>query len=113
MVTGLLGFILNSSVPAGEVQLDSIDTQDQFSVQRMVLLAPSAPFIIELSLLVDRSNFRSSTTDYIERLFRSLDRNQDKFIDLQEIESLPAFGVKRYDQGSPEQRMKMLEIPPL
>lgn len=110
--TGLLVFILNSSVPAGEVPTDTVDAPDQYAVQRMILLAPSAPFVIELSLLVDKGNFRSTTTDYSERLFRSLDRNQDKFIDLQEIKNLPAFGFKRYDQGNPEQRMKLLEIPP-
>ncbi|MFK7777982.1 MAG: EF-hand domain-containing protein, partial [Gimesia sp.] len=108
----MLGFILNSSVPAGEVHPDSLDSQDPYSVQRLILLAPAAPFVIELSVLVDHGNFRSTTTDYIERLFRSLDRNKDNYIDLKEIENLPAFGVKRYDQGNPVQRMKLLEIPP-
>ncbi|WP_298867303.1 EF-hand domain-containing protein [uncultured Gimesia sp.] len=103
---------MNTSVSRGEVQPVSVESQDQYSVQRMILLAPSAPFVIELSLLVDKGNFRSTTTDYSERLFRSLDRNQDKFIDLQEIKNLPAFGFKRYDQGNPAQRMKLLEIPP-
>ncbi len=112
VITGLLGFILSSSVPAGELRPKTTQAQDQYAAQRMILLAPSAPFVIELSLLVDKNNFRSTTTDYSERLFRSLDRNQDKYIDLEEIKNLPAFGVKRYDQGNPEQRMKLLEIPP-
>lgn len=112
IAAGLLGFILNSSVLAGEVQADSVADQDKHAAQRMILLAPSAPFIIELNQLVDRGSFRATTTDYIVRLFRSLDLDQDKYLSLKEIENLPAFGVKRFDQGTPTQRMKQLEIPP-
>ena len=111
-VASLLGFFVSSSVPAGEVQPDSYDDQEKHAVQRMILLAPSAPFIIELNQLVDRGSFRATTTDYIERLFRSLDLDQDKYLSLKEIENIPAFGVKRFDQGTPIQRMKLLEIPP-
>lgn len=111
-MTGLLGLIVCSSVPAGELQADSHDDQEKHAVQRMILLAPSAPFMIELNQLVDRGSFRATATDYIERLFRSLDLDQDQYLSLKEIENLPAFGVKRFDQGTPTQRMKQLEIPP-
>ncbi len=112
LVVGLLGIITNSNILAGEIRPDAVEDQHKHAAQRIVLLAPSAPFIIELSVLVDSGTFRTTTTDYIERLFRSLDRDQDKYIDLKEMESIPAFGIKQYDQGTPIQRLKKLEIPP-
>ncbi|MFH1301643.1 MAG: EF-hand domain-containing protein, partial [Planctomycetota bacterium] len=103
---------MNASIPAGELPPDTYEHQEKHSIQKMILLAPSAPLMIELSLLVDEVSFRSTTTDYIERLFDSLDRDENKYLDLKEIENLPAFGVKRYDQGTPQQRMQLLEILP-
>ncbi|QDU11075.1 EF-hand domain-containing protein [Gimesia aquarii] len=98
---------------AGEVRPEVVDDQHKHAAQRIVLLAPSAPFIIELSVLVDKETFRTTTTDYIDRLFRSLDRDQNNYIDLKEMENVPAFGIKQYDQGTPAQRMKKLEFPPM
>tara|TARA_R110002111_G_scaffold153375_1_gene220185 strand:- start:151109 stop:152734 length:1626 start_codon:yes stop_codon:yes gene_type:complete len=103
---------MNANIQAGKVPPDSSAHQEKHSIQKIILLAPSAPFMLELSLLVDEGSFRSTTTDYIERLFDSLDRDENKYLDLKEIENLPAFGVKRYDQGSPLQRMQLLEFPP-
>ena len=113
MIAGWMTFIMNVCVPGGEVRTDPSAQQERHSIQRIILLAPSAPFMIELSLLVDEGSFRSTTTDYIERLFNSLDRDENKYLDLKEIKNLPAFGVKRYDQGTPLQRMQLLEMPPI
>lgn len=109
---GFVGVILTSTIQAGEVRTGPSNVHDQHSVQRLILLAPSAPLIIELSLLVDDNHFRTTSTDYIERLFQSLDRNQDQYLDLKEMEQVPAFGIKIYDQGTPMQRLKKLESPP-
>lgn len=108
----ILGVSSTSTMAAGEVRADTLEHHDKHSVQRLILLAPSAPLIIELSLLVDDHHFRTTSTDYIERLFRSLDRNQDQYIDLKEMKQVPAFGIKKYDQGSPRQRLKNLESAP-
>ncbi|WP_339728188.1 hypothetical protein [uncultured Gimesia sp.] len=105
----MLGTILSSYALAGEVQPEALAKQ---SGQRLILLAPSAPFILELSLQIDHGDFRATTTDYIERLFQSLDGNQDGYIDLKEMENVPAFGIKQFDQGSPALRLKMLETTP-
>jgi Ca2+-binding EF-hand superfamily protein len=109
IAASILGAFLSSHVLAGEVQHKA--SQEQAG-QRLVLLAPSAPFIIELILQVDRGDFRTATTDYIERLFQSLDGNQDHFIDLKEMKNVPAFGIKLLDQGSPTERLKMLDTIP-
>lgn len=100
---------MSSSLLAGGVQQEAFQRP---SGQRMILLAPAAPLILELNLLIDQDDFRSTSTDYIERLFQSLDANQDRSIDLKEMENVPAFGIKQYDQGSPAQRLKLLEATP-
>lgn len=103
------GFCLESTVSAGEVQIEQTARTEG---QRVVILAPSAPFVIELQIQVDQGDFRSNETDYIERLFQSLDQNHDQFIDLQEMENVPAFGIKRFDQGSSAQRLSRLDSSP-
>ncbi|MCA9017387.1 MAG: EF-hand domain-containing protein, partial [Planctomycetaceae bacterium] len=105
-----LGAVICSSVIAGEVQSGTSQKQNG---QRLALLAPSAPFLLELSIRVDDDDFRTTTTDYIERLFQSLDQNQDSYIDLKEMENVPAFGIKQFDQGSPAERLKLLDTTPV
>ncbi|QDT42965.1 EF hand [Gimesia alba] len=105
----MLGSIFSFRVFAGEVHQDA---PTQLNGQRLILLAPSAPFILELNLQIDHADFCTNTTDYIERLFQSLDGNQDEYIDLKEIKNVPAFGIKQLDQGSPVQRLKLLDTAP-
>ena len=105
----ILGNIFSFRVLAGEVPQNASPQQNG---QRLMLLAPSAPFILELNLQIDHADFCTTTTDYIERLFQSLDGNQDSYIDLKEMKNVPAFGIKQLDQGSPVQRLKLLDTSP-
>lgn len=109
-VTVILGTLLKSGIQAGELHPVS---SNQDSAQRIILLAPSAPVILELTLLVDQSDFRSISNDYIDRMFTSLDQDEDGFLDLKELKSLPAFGIQRYDTGSLQARLQRLDLDPI
>ncbi|MCA9007493.1 MAG: EF-hand domain-containing protein [Planctomycetaceae bacterium] len=106
LVTGLGGGYLMSPVQAGEVPPV---TAKQVTGQRIILLAPSAPIILDINLLVDQSDFRSISNDYIDRMFASLDRDEDGYLDLKELKYLPAFGIQRYDKGNLQARLKQLD----
>lgn len=109
LIAAVLGLLPLRNSGAGEPQDAGPQTA---SVQRLLLLAPSAPLVIELRILVDDADFCATSTDYIERLFASLDRNEDHFIDLKEMESVPAFGIHRFDQGTPAERLQLLDVAP-
>ncbi|QDT79583.1 EF hand [Gimesia maris] len=105
-VMGISGPFLKSDIQAGEVPPVS---SNHNSAQRVILLAPTAPIILELDLLVDQSDFRSISNDYIDRIFASLDQDEDGFLDLKELNSLPAFGIQRFDKGKPQTRLQQLD----
>ncbi|QDT26514.1 EF hand [Gimesia panareensis] len=109
LITAVLGLFPVNGSAAGELQ-GAIPPKA--SAQHILLLAPSAPVVIELKILVDDADFCATTTDYIERLFVSLDRNEDQLIDLKEMENVPAFGIRKFDQGSPAERLQMLDVAP-
>ncbi|QDT88880.1 EF hand [Gimesia algae] len=108
--TGILGTLLTSHIQAGEVPPVAANQQ---SAQRIILLAPSAPVILEINLLVDQADFRSISNDYIDRMFASLDRDEDGVLDLKELQSIPAFGIQRYDKGTLQARLKRLDTDPV
>ncbi|MCA9022504.1 MAG: EF-hand domain-containing protein, partial [Planctomycetaceae bacterium] len=106
LVTGMGGSYLTTPLQAGEVPPV---TAKQVTGQRIILLAPSAPIILDINLLVDQSDFRSISNDYIDRMFASLDRDEDGYLDLKELKYLPAFGIQRYDKGNLQARLKLLD----
>ncbi|WP_232103595.1 CREC-EF hand family protein [Gimesia algae] len=105
-----MGTLLTSHIQAGEVPPVAANQQ---SAQRIILLAPSAPVILEINLLVDQADFRSISNDYIDRMFASLDRDEDGVLDLKELQSIPAFGIQRYDKGTLQARLKRLDTDPV
>lgn len=109
----LLSLVVGTTcaVDALSGELDEVAAETH-SVQHMLLLAPSAPFLIELRILVDQADFCATSTDYIERLFDSLDQNEDQFIDRTEMQNVPAFGIAKFDQGTAETRLQMLDLAP-
>lgn len=109
-VTGILGAPLSSRIQAGEVPPVAAKND---SAQRIILLAPSAPVILEINLLVDQADFRSISNDYIDRMFASLDQDEDGVLNLKELKYLPAFGIRRYDQGTLQARLKRLDLDPV
>lgn len=109
LTAALLGLVPLRISLAGEVQGSAPQAATS---QRILLLAPSAPVVIAVNIQVDEADFCATTTDYIERLFTSLDRNEDQFIDQTEMENVPAFGIRLFDQGSPAERLHLLDVAP-